>query len=128
MKNKKGVLIFLICYLAYTSIYIARLNLSVASPSMIDLGVTDSAKIGILGSIFSVIFACGRLINGQISDRQPPWIMLALGLIGAGVANVVFSFFPPFIALVLLWAANAYAQSMMWSSVLIMTNFVAIGE
>ena len=36
MKAKRNFLIFIICYLAYTAIYIARLNLSMASPEMIN--------------------------------------------------------------------------------------------
>lgn len=118
MKNKKSFIIFLVCYLAYTSIYLARLNLSVATPELIALNIADSAKIGILGSVFSVVFACGRLINGQISDKQPPWIMLTIGLLGAGLSNILFGLFPPFFAISLLWMTNAFAQSMMWSSIL----------
>ncbi len=65
-RNTRGTLIFLICYLAYIGIYVARLNLSMASPEMVKLGIADTAQIGILGSVFSVIYACGRLINGSL--------------------------------------------------------------
>lgn len=118
MKTKKNTIIFIICYLAYTSIYIARLNLSMASPGMIEAGIVDTVQIGMMGSIFSIIYAFGRLLNGQLSDRQPPYRMIALGLIVAGVSNVLIGFFPPFIGIFLLWGANAYAQSMLWSSIL----------
>lgn len=118
MKTRKNTIIFIICYLAYTSIYIARLNLSMASPGMIDAGIVDTAQIGMMGSIFSIIYAFGRLFNGQLSDKQPPFRMIAAGLIIAGLSNVLIGFFPPFIGIFLLWGANAYAQSMLWSSVL----------
>ncbi len=117
-KNTKGTLIFLICYMAYTGIYVARLNLSMASPALVDLGIADTAQIGILGSIFSVIYACGRLINGSLGDRLPPWIMICTGLLVAGLSNMVIGFLPPFLGIAVLWGANAYAQSMLWSSVL----------
>lgn len=35
-----------------------------------------------------------------------------------GLGNILMSFFPPFIGMLLLWTINAYAQSMLWSSVL----------
>lgn len=117
-KTKYGRLIFFIVYLAYTSIYIARINLSVASPGLIEEGVMDTVQIGLLGSIFSTVYACGRLINGGLSDKTPPWIMLTVGLGLAGLSNIFISFFPPFIGILILWLANAYAQSMLWSSVL----------
>lgn len=118
MKKKYGSIIFFIVYLAYTSIYIARINLSVASPGLIAEGVMDTVQIGLLGSIFSTVYAAGRLLNGGISDRTPPWVMLTVGLCVAGISNICISFFPPFIGILILWLANAYAQSMLWSSVL----------
>lgn len=116
IKNRK--LIFLIVYLAYTSIYLARINLSMAGPDLIESGVLDEAKLGILGSVFSTLYACGRLINGGISDKKAPWQMLTVGLLVAGISNICVGFLPPFIAFFALWTANAYAQSMLWSSVL----------
>lgn len=116
--KKNNALIFIICYIAYTSIYVARLNLSMASPGFIDAGLMDSAQIGALGSIFSIFFATGRLLNGGISDRQPPWKMICTGLVIAGISNILVGFLPPFAGIVFLWASNAYAQSMLWSSVL----------
>jgi len=123
MKNK-GMIIFIICYLAYTSIYIARLNLSMASPGLIDAGMLDSAQIGMMGSVFSVIYAFGRLLNGGLSDTTPPWRMISTGLLVAGVSNVAMGFFPPFMGMLILWSCNAFAQSMLWSSVLCVVTAV----
>lgn len=108
----------MIVYLAYTSIYIARINLSIAGPEMMNEGVLDTVQLGLLGSVFSTVYALGRLANGSISDGKPPWVMLTTGLVAAGVANILIGFFPPFVGIFLLWSANAYAQSMLWSSVL----------
>lgn len=118
MKNKKSLMIFIICYLAYTSIYVTRINLSMASPGLVETGVLDSAQIGIMGSLFSVIYAFGRFINGGVGDRQQPWVMISVGLALAGVSNILAGLFPPFVAMTLLWMTNAFAQSMLWSSVL----------
>ncbi|MBE7024985.1 MAG: MFS transporter [Ruminococcaceae bacterium] len=115
---KKNRLIFAVVYLAYTAIYIARINLSQAGPSLISTSILDEVQMGILGSVFSTVYAIGRLINGGLSDRQPPYRMLTIGLAAAGVSNVLVGFFPPYIGIFLLWTANAYAQSMLWSSVL----------
>ena len=116
---KKNRLIFLITYFAYVSIYVARVNLSMASPALIELSVLDKAQIGLLGSVFSVVYSVGRLFNGNLADKTPPWKMLTLGLALSGCANLCFGLFPPFIALFLLWTVNAFAQSMLWSSVLV---------
>ena len=111
-------LIFIIVYLAYTSIYIARVNLSMAGPGLEELSIINTLQLGLLGSVFSCVFASGRLINGSIGDKTPPWIMLTIGLSAAGIGNLIIGFLPPFAAIFALWAINAYAQSMLWSSVL----------
>lgn len=118
MKLKKNGLLFLVLYLAYTSIYIARVNLSVAGPELIGKGIIDSAQLGLLGSCFFVCYAIGRIINGTLSDSIPPKFMLGIGLVLVGAANVCISFFPPFWGMAVLWIVNACAQSMLWSSVL----------
>ena len=118
MKNKKTALYFLICYLGYTSIYIARLNLSAASPAMMEAGCFDARQYGALGTVFAVVYACGRLFNGALGDKLPPYLMLGTGLAGAAVSNALISLLPPYVGILFLWGLNAYAQSMLWSSVL----------
>ena len=124
MKNSKKAAIFAVCYIAYVSIYIARLNLSMASPALTSLGIITKAQIGLLGSVFSVIYAVGRLVCGGLSDNKPPFVMIGSGLLLVSAANigfsylVGFSFIPPFWAMLALWSLNAFAQSMLWSSIL----------
>lgn len=117
MSKRKTLWVMVLCYLAYTSIYIARLNLSTASPEL-QKTLLDSTQIGLMGSVFSIVYACGRLINGWLSDRVPPYLMIMSGLLVVGAANIVIGFFPPFAAILFLWGVNAFAQSMLWSSVL----------
>lgn len=116
MKNKR--LIFAICYISYTFIYVARLNLTMAASPLKNEGMLSSAQIGVLGSVFFVVYAVGRLINGVLSEYFPARNMIACGLLLGALANILFGFLPPFTALTVIWDVNAYAQSMLWSSVL----------
>ncbi len=115
---RSGVLIFGICYLTYTWVYVLRLNLSMASPELTNTDTLSTYQIGILNSAFFIVYAFGRLINGHLSDRLAPYIMIASGIAICGLSNLLFGIMPPFAALVLLWSVNAFAQSMLWSSIL----------
>lgn len=119
MKRKfpKGF-VFALCYIAYVCIYTARLNLSMASPEMIAGGILTEVEYGFIGSAFFVTYACGRLLNGVIGDRQAPWVMIALGLLLTGVSNLLIGILPTYLVILVLWCVNAYAQSMLWSSLL----------
>lgn len=116
IKNKK--LIFIITYIAYTAIYIARVNLSIAGPGLRELEIINEAQLGFLAGIFSTVYSVGRLLNGGLSDKKAPWVMLTTGLLVSSAANIFIGFLPPYIGIFLLWTTNAYAQSMLWSSVL----------
>lgn len=117
-QQKGGWLLFCTAYAAYTLTYVARLNLSMSKPALSELGVLDLRQLALLGSAFSIVYAAGRLINGIIGDRVQPWVMVSIGLAGAGGANLLFGAFPPFWGLVLFWCVNAWCQSMLWSSLL----------
>ena len=127
MSLRKKRLIYLVIYLAYTSIYISRVNLSVAETTLEALSVFDAAGYGLIGGLFSAVYSVGRLINGRIGDKAPPWIMLTVGLGVAGAANLLIGFVPPYIGLLILWCVNAYAQSMLWSSVLAVVSDIYRG-
>lgn len=116
--KRRTIPIFLICYLSYVIIYVARLNLSIGASALKELAVLSTAQIGVLGSLFSIVYACGRLLSGQIADRTAPWILICVGLILCGGSNLALSLLPAFPAFLLLWAANAFAQSMLWGPIL----------
>ncbi len=118
MSNRRNTFIFIICYLAYTAVYINRLNLSIASPALLASAILSKTQIGLLGSVFSLVFSVGRLVNGYISDRKSPKFMLVLGLSAVGVSNIIIGITPSFGSMLVLWSVNAYAQSMLWSSLL----------
>lgn len=125
MKKKiNTTAVFIACYISYCAIYIARLNLSVASPALTAEGVFSLSQIGLLGGLFSAVYATGRLLSGVIGDRVKPWVLIVLGLGTAGISNIFFGMLPPFWASVVLWCANAFAQSMLWGVILRLVSAV----
>ena len=110
--------VFLLCYISYVAIYAARLNLSMASPGMISAGMLTEVQYGFICSVFFVTYACGRLLNGMIGDRMAPWVMVSVGLLFTGLSNLLIGFVPTYVIILVFWALNAYAQSMLWSSLL----------
>lgn len=116
--KRKPFAVFLVCYLAYTAIYIARLNFTMASPGLLEGNILTQEQVGMIGSVFFVVYAVGRILNGIIGDKTSPWIMISAGLTLAGIGNLLIGIRPVFINILLLWGVNAYAQSMLWSSIL----------
>lgn len=122
--KKQNSSIFLVCYIAYVFIYVARLNLSMAAPSLKSLSILNTAQIGLLGSVFSVVYACGRLLSGILGDKTAPWKIISVGLILCGLSNLFIGLFPPFAVFLLLWGVNAFSQSMLWGPILRILSFI----
>lgn len=128
MKKRKYLLLFLLCYLSYCSTYVARLNLSVAAPLMIEDGVLNAAVYGLMGSCFSACYACCRLLSGYFSDRIRPAWMIGSGLFIAALSNLLLGFLPPIPAMLVLWSCNALAQALLWGAILRMMAFAVPSE
>lgn len=118
MKTKSGKKVFLLAYLAYACIYIARLNLTVAAPVMQDQGMMSAADIGMMGGIFFLCYSVGQLVNGYIGDILPPKRMVAAGLFLTALSNLGIGGIPDAGMMTALWGMNGFAQSMLWGPLL----------
>lgn len=117
-QNVKKGRVFFTCLIVYSSIYIARVNMSVASPQMISAGAASVSQIGVLGSIFSIVYAAGRLLTGRFSDRNAPYAVMALGVGITGCGNILMGFVPPYAAMIVIWGMVAFGQSLLWGNIL----------
>ena len=68
MKKASGRLLFLVAYFAYASIYIARLNLTVASPVMQSEKLMNAAQIGTMGGIFFLFYSAGQPVQANVNQ------------------------------------------------------------
>lgn len=89
---KKAIMIGSLCSVSYFAVYIARNILGAVTPQMVEEGYSE-AFIGRISSLYFVTYAVGQLINGAIGDRIKAKYMICIGLLGAGLTNLLFSLF-----------------------------------
>lgn len=119
MKEKKPYwLVFWTGYLAYSLVYAARLNFSVASGLMEAENLLTKTQIGMVGSVFSFTYALSKVPNGYLGDRRSSRGMIVGGLCLVGLSNLMIGWNPRFESLVILWGVNACGQSMIWGPLL----------
>ena len=90
---QNAILLGIMCAVAYLAVYLARNILGTVAPQMEQLGVIDKTLSGNLSSTFFVTYAIGQLINGMLGDKIKAKYMISVGLILAGVCNVIFALF-----------------------------------
>ncbi len=101
-------------YIGYATFYFTRKSFNFAMPAMLaDLGL-DKSDIGILATLFYIIYGCSKFFAGIISDRSNPRYFMGIGLIATGIINILFGLSSSLAAFALLWSLNAFFQGWGW--------------
>ena len=87
---KKAFGMGFISIFAYLTSYYTRSLLSVATPNMLKTGEYTAEFVGLLSSVYFLIYAAGQLINGFVGDMINPKYMISVGLAVTGIVTVAF--------------------------------------
>ena len=75
---------------AYVANYYLRNLLSVATPNMLKSGEYTAEFIGLLSSVYFIVYASGQFVNGLIGDMINPKYMISIGLTVTGTVIALF--------------------------------------
>lgn len=109
-----------VLWLTYGAYYFGRTNISAAVPGLKasveagGLGLSAEQVGYILGSL-KLTYGLGQALNGQLAEYISPRRLLALGLLGSAILNVLFGLGASFYFLLFVWACNGYCQSLGWT-------------
>jgi len=96
---------------------LARLNFSIALPSIIEDLQYSKFALGLIGGAFSISYAIGQFVNGQLVDSLGAKRIAVFGLILSGIMSMLFGYADLLLLFVIIWSINGYAQSTGWPSV-----------
>lgn len=118
-ENPNNGTLFFLCWIAYFSTYICRLNYSAVMPELSASGLFSESQIAAVSSAFFICYGLGQLVSGAVGDKLSPRYMIFGGVLISGVSNIlIFLFHTFYAALLLLWGLNGAVQSMVWSPIL----------
>lgn len=112
-ETRKAVKIGAACIFSYLACYYLRNLLGVATPQMLEQGSYTKEFIGILSSVYFVMYALGQLLNGVMGDFFDPKKMASLGLIVSGIMCMAFPFCQYRISQILCFAVLGFGLSML---------------
>ncbi len=113
----------------YAIYYFVRANFSIAMPVLLkEMGFTKT-DLGLVLTLFSIIYGFGKFINGVLADRANARYLMAIGLFCAGVVNFFFGLSSGLVAFAIFWLLNAWFQSFgMPASVRLLTHWYSPTE
>lgn len=122
MKNRssgKGTALFILVFAAYAVSYLGRNTFAAAIKAMSEAGALAEGADGLISAAFLIFYGSGQLINGLLAMKISPRVMIPVGLIGSGAANLLMPAADGNTAVyIVLWSANGFFCSMLWPSVI----------
>ena len=115
---KIAQLLFLLCWFAYFTSYIGRLNYPSAMTAMIQETILTKGQAGFVSMVYFFAYGIGQLCNGILGDKFHPGKMIFTGLAIAAGANLCMGFVGGFGAMAVIWGINGYAQAMIWPPII----------
>ena len=114
-------------WMTYGAFYFCRTNISAALPGIeAEFGFTK-LQMGIVLMSLKIAYAAGQFINGQLSERLRPRVMLAVGMLASAALNVIFGFGTAVYFFLFVWAMNGFMQSLGWTPcVRVIGNWVPV--
>ena len=104
-------------FVAYVGYYFCRVTVPVALPVVAERFEFSNTQAGLILSAYYAAYAFSKLANGFLGDRLGGKVMLLIGITGSVVCNAAFGFGGELTFFILIWATNAYFQSMGWLSI-----------
>lgn len=118
LSNKKSNFLIFLCWAAYTSAYVARLNYNASMVEILaQLGTTKEAA-GTVSSFFFFAYGAGQLVNGLLSKRYNTKISVTIALTASCFVNLSMTLCSGIEIMKYLWFANGVFQSILWSSLI----------
>ncbi len=118
LSNKKSNFLIFLCWAAYTSAYVARLNYNASMVEILSqLGTTKEAA-GTVSSFFFFAYGAGQLVNGLLSKKYNTKYSVTVALAASCAVNLAMTFCPGIEMMKYLWFLNGVFQSILWSSLI----------
>ena len=118
LSNKKSNFLIFLCWAAYTSAYVARLNYNASMVEILSQLGTTKEQAGMVGSFFFFAYGAGQLINGLLSKRYNTKYSVTVALAASCIVNLSMAFCQDISSMKYLWFFNGAFQSILWSSLI----------
>ena len=107
--------VFGVTWLAYAGFYLCRKNFSVCMPLLIEEFGFSKMQLANTLAAYNILYMLGQFVNGMLSDRFGPRLIVGVGLFVSVACNVVMGFGSTLLLFGVMFALNGCAQATGWS-------------
>ena len=110
--------IFSVTWLAYFGMYFCRKNFSVVMPVLSRELHTSKDEFAVVITVYSLMYMIGQFLNGYLSDRHGPRLIVGVGLLLSVISNLVMGWMGTVGSFLFLMGLNGFGQSSGWSGLI----------
>lgn len=115
--EKKDIALFTICWLSYFLAYFGRMNYSACMAAIIAAEGFSKGMVGLVGTGLFITYGLGQIFSGFLGDYVSPRKMIAVGLVGSSISNLLMCLAPNLNLMIAAWCINGFMQSLLWSPI-----------
>ena len=123
MKNKYmenehlSLMLFMVVAVIYCLVYMTKNCFSAAMVLLVSEGVLTKTQTGNISAMFYLMYAPFQIVGGLAADRFSPYKLIAIGLLGAAISNIVIIFAGNYYVMMAMWSFNAAIQFGVWPAI-----------
>ena len=110
--------IFAVTWLAYFGMYFCRKNFSVVMPLLSRELHTSKDEFAVVITVYSLMYMIGQFLNGYLSDRHGPRLIVGIGLLLSVISNLMMGWMGTVGSFLFLMGLNGFGQSSGWSGLI----------
>jgi sugar phosphate permease len=114
-KRSQQITVFSLTWISYAALYCTRKNFSVVKSALFNDGISI-AGLGLIDTCYLSVYAAGQFLSGYLGDRFGARFIIVMGLIGSGVASLIFSYGQSVMMFAIVFGINGLFQSTGWSN------------
>ena len=115
--KKTSLKFFFVIWVMYTLVYMTKNCYSAAMATIVDAGVLTKSQTGTISAVFWLVYGIFQVVGGAAADKYKPENLIAIGLLGGGICNLVIYFNHHYTVMLITWALNAIVQFGLWPAV-----------
>ncbi len=114
---KLSFILFVFLFLMYAVVYMTKSMFSSAMATIVEEGFMTKSQTGLINAAFWLVYAVFQVIGGFAVDKYSPYKLIAIGMLGAVISNVIIYFNQTYLVMMSAWIFNAAAQFGLWPGV-----------
>lgn len=118
-ENRRQNCLIALCWILYTGVYLGRYCYNSNINQIMEFYHVGHSEAGLVTTCFFFSYGAGQIINGLLCKRYRAKYVLGYALFFSALLNLAVFFIEDFRFIKYLWLLNGFAQSFLWSSLML---------